>query len=501
MKSIPIADFRIPVRLSSVPHKLIVAAAVTTFADWLFYEHRIGVSLALFLLVLAGVSLLANPSWINRSQAPIAATILIAGLAPIVEAFNVLSALFGVLAVSVVVSSLTNPFIENLRGRFDAARTLLLAGPFRLVSDIARSRIWAISPSHLTVWLVPLLLSAIFLGLFASANPLIENMLAAFDPQGAASRISFGRLLFWSVTLTVVWPFIALRWERKQPKMSDAVAQLDAASAPPAEVDPVTHELFGPPAILRSLMLFNLLFAVQTVLDLVYLWGGVALPDAMTYASYAHRGAYPLMLTALLAAGFVVAAMRPGGPAERKPAIRLLVFVWIAQNVMLVISSILRLDLYVATYSLTYWRVAALIWMLLVALGLVLIVARIALDRSNHWLVLANLTTLALVLYGCAFINFPWAISTYNVAHSREISGAGASVDFPYLVSLGPQALPAIDRYLHQDGRPCCVWKEQRDGLVQRHHSQLDSWRAWSFRGWRLQRYLDQTTDNSAAAP
>ena len=35
------------------------------------------------------------------------------------------------------------------------------------------------------------------------------------------------------------------------------------------------------------------------------------------------------------------------------------------------ISSILRLDLYVGIYSLTYWRVAAFIWMGLVAVGLV----------------------------------------------------------------------------------------------------------------------------------
>jgi hypothetical protein len=159
MKSFSIAIFRIPVLPDSVPRKPIVAVAATGFADWLFYDHRIGVSLALFLLVLAGLALLTNRSWIVRRETPIAVTILSAGLAPLIEAFNVLSALFGVLAVAAVVSSQTNPFIENLRGRFDAASTLLLVGPFRLVSDIARSRIWSVSPSRLTVWIVPLLLS------------------------------------------------------------------------------------------------------------------------------------------------------------------------------------------------------------------------------------------------------------------------------------------------------------------------------------------------------
>jgi hypothetical protein len=502
MKSFSIATFQIPVLPDSIPRKLIAAAALTGFADWLFYEHGIGVSLALFLLVLAGLALLTNRSWIIRRRAPVALVILIAGLLPIVEAFDVLSALFGIAATVIAVSSLTNPFIENWRDRFAAFRTLLLIGPLRLVPDVVRSRIWAVSPRLLTVWIVPLLLSVIFLALFASANPIIENGLAALDPQGAASHVSVARLLFWGAALCVIWPFMALRWDRKAMAASADISPPDAApAAAAADADPWMDELFGPPAILRSLALFNLLFAVQTVLDLVYLWAGVALPDGMTYATYAHRGAYPLMLTALLAAGFVLAAIRPGGAAERKPVIRTLVVVFIAQNVMLVISSMRRLDLYVETYSLTYWRVAALIWMLLVALGLVLMVARMALDRSNHWLVLANLTTLALVLYVCAFINFPWAIATYNVAHSREISGKGVAVDFPYLVSLGPQALPAIDRYLGQDAHPCLCWTGQRDGLVQRHAAQLDSWRAWNFRGWRLQRYLDRIANNSTAAP
>jgi hypothetical protein len=508
MKSISLAAFPMPVLSCSLPRKLAVAAGATAFADWLFYDHTIGLSLALFLLVLAGLSLLTNRMRAGRREALVAVGILIAGVAPIVEQLSPLSALLGILAVAAAVSALTTPFIEGWRDRFKAVRTLLLVGPFRLLPDLARTRMWSRSLSGLTVWIVPLFLSAIFLGLFASANPLIEHLLA-LDWQSGASQFSLVRLLFWVMLLSIIWPFIHLRWHRKAVPEADVdMTRADAGPAPPADVDARPGELFGPAAILRSLLLFNLLFAVQTVLDLDYLWGGVALPDGMSYASYAHRGAYPLMVTALLAAGFVLVAIAPGGPAERKPAIRGLVFAWIVQNVVLVISSILRLDLYVEIYSLTYWRLAALIWMVLVAIGLVLIVARIALNRPNHWLVVANLATLAFVLYACAFINFPWAISTYNVAHSREVSGKGTLLDFHYLVSLGPQALPAIDRYLHHpmrttstiqdtNGSQVSTMDRERDCLVQRHHSELDSWRAWNFRGWRLQRYLDQVAANS----
>ena len=51
-------------------------------------------------------------------------------------------------------------------------------------------------------------------------------------------------------------------------------------------------------------------------MDFVYLWGGKTLPDGMSYAEYAHRGAYPLIATALLAGAFVLVALRPGSETE-----------------------------------------------------------------------------------------------------------------------------------------------------------------------------------------
>ena len=161
---------------------------------------------------------------------------------------------------------------------------------------------------------------------------------------------------------------------------------------------------------------------------------------------------------ALLAAGFVLAAMKPGGPAEQSAIIRPLVYLWVAQNVLLVASSILRLDLYVEIYLLTWWRVAAFIWMLLVAFGLLLIVARIALNRSNGWLIRANLITLTATLYVCSLVNFAALIADYNVSHSREAAGKGVGIDLNYLFHLGPQALPAIDRAIAlrgYDPGPC----------------------------------------------
>jgi hypothetical protein len=300
--------------------------------------------------------------------------------------------------------------------------------------------------------------------------------------------------LFLTVALSIIWPFIQVWWRSK----AEAAPALTEAAAP--EQRPSSHrmEFFGVATILRSLVLFNLLFAVQTILDAIYLWGNVALPADISYASYAHRGAYPLIVTALLAAGFVLAAMRPGGPAEQSRVIRPLVYLWVAQNVLLVLSSILRLDLYVQIYLLTWWRVAAFVWMVLVALGLVLIIARIVLNRSNDWLIRANLITLTATLYICSLANFAAIIADYNVSHSREATGKGVWIDMNYLFSLGPQALPAIDRAIALRGLdPTLV--SRRGCLVEQQVKDTAFWRSWGFRSWRLQRAMGAQPKSSTA--
>jgi hypothetical protein len=339
----------------------------------------------------------------------------------------------------------------------------------------------------LVAWIIPLSIFAVFLGLFSSANPLIEHRLMQIDLRVLFEFLNSWRMKFWIFIACAIWPLIHRRIKCKparQPEPGTA-----AIAAEPSDLD----HLLGEKAMSRSLILFNALFALQTGLDLTYLWGGASLPDGMSHAEYAHRGAYPLIVTALLAAGFVLVAMRPGGPAENSRLIRPLVLLWTGQNILLVVSSILRLDLYVAAFSLTYLRLAAFIWMVLVAAGLVLMLIQIVLQKPNSWLIAANAISLALVLYGCCFINTPRLVASYNVEHSREIGGTGPNLDLQYLGSLGPQAEPALRPHVKDMPELQSVIYECR---YRNNYWPLSGyWRAWSFRAWRLERYLANNPD------
>jgi hypothetical protein len=258
----------------------------------------------------------------------------------------------------------------------------------------------------------------------------------------------------------------------------------DSREDPFAPSAPALDAVLSPGVIVRCLLIFNALFAVQTVLDLCYLWGGAKLPAGMTYASYAHRGAYPLLATALLAAVFVVATFRAGSETDRLLWARRLVYAWLAQNVFLMVSAGWRLCLYVNVYTLTRWRIAAAIWMFLIACGLVWILVRIITGRSNLWLVNANAVTLLAVLYVCSFINFDGLIADFNVRHCKEVRGEGVPIDVEYLEGLGPEALPALiwlDRKLGE----CPQRQAILDAVLhlqQRLYQDMKNWRGWTQR-------------------
>jgi MFS family permease len=495
------ADFTTPVsnagsiQGNAFPVKPAVAFALAALADWLFYGQRIGISVVLFAIALACGALLANFARLDRKQVLLAGILVLAGFVPAVEEFNAASLLFIALALGVGLLLTTNRKLTGVGEQAAALGDLYLIGPFRLLRDAAGVFSLPALARGFTVWFIPAVLGSIFAFLFASANPVIAMWIGRMNPGDASSYLNISRVLFWVAALSIVWPFIQVWWRRKPeptPDLTETVPQVQETTS-----DKI--DFFGAASILRSLILFNLLFAIQTALDVAYLWGNATLPADVSYAAYAHRGAYPLILTALLAAGFVLAAMNPGGPAERSKVIRPLVYLWVGQNVLLVASSILRLDLYVQIYLLTWWRVAAFIWMLLVAFGLLLIVARIVLNRSNKWLVRANLITLTAALYICSLVNFPAVIADYNVDHSREVSGKGIQIDMNYLVHLGTQALPAIDRAIQLRGAdPTLV--SRRNCLVEQQRNDMASWRAWGFRSWRLQRTLDGQQKSSAAS-
>ncbi|RVU36040.1 DUF4173 domain-containing protein [Hwanghaeella grinnelliae] len=482
-----------------IRRSFLLAGLMIAVADWLFYDRPLGISVivAVTVVALGVVAGLSKP--VPKRRIAIAVALLAASVLPILEYASTLSLFIVIMGIASFAILLNQDIPTRLEGLLFKSASLLTSGPFQLIRTVRqmkragrRAKCRHSMSQVILPWIMPIGLGLIFLLLFRLANPLIESWLASLVPDMTGNTIKAGRICFWAGALIAVWPFVRL-------KRSSAVfpaTPVTTGFGQPVVGGRHADALFGTDTVIRSLAAFNALFLIQTGLDLFYLWGGTRLPIGMTHAEYAHRGAYPLVFTALLAGAVILFAMRPGSRTEGNPAVRKLVYLWTAQNVLLVMSSIFRLQLYVAEYALTYLRIAAFVWMGLVAAGLVLIVVRIVLQKSNRWLISANTLALVATLYVCAFVNFPYFIAAYNLNHGgaptiTKTSSWSNSVDAAYICSLGVHAFPAVETFVPRGPENPSRYATCFGKRLAKFLRDSDDWRSWSFRNQRLLNFLD----------
>lgn len=458
--------------------KAAVAIVLIAVGDWLFASGTAGTSLGLYALLLIAGVLVTRPTTLS-SRAPLAASGAAALFAVALgdDPSLLAAALFWVAATLAALLPRTG-FDDGWRWTIRLLSHLVLsaAQPLRDLGLIRRARRrYGALPlvSRLPILILPVLGSLVFVALFASANPVIADAFSNIEGERFFGGLSPLRLLLWAALFLLAWSLLRPGVLHLAPAQGFG----EQAHLPGVSLASVTV----------SLVAFNAIFALQNGLDIAFLWSGAALPQGMTLAEYAHRGAYPLIATALLAGLFVLLTTRPGSDMAASRLVRTLVTAWIAQNVLLVASTMLRTLDYVEVYSLTRLRIAALLWMALVAIGLVLICYRLWRGRNAAWLINANLAAAALLLTGCAFVDLGAAAAAWNVRHTRDAGGTGAALDLCYLNDLGASALlPLVEmesRRVEPQLRERIAWS--RNYQMDRLEAQQADWRSWTFRGAR----------------
>ena len=417
--------------------KVLFAGVLVILADILLFDGEAGSVLGLFMAAWAGLSLAAHRSgW--RNIWSVTAFALATGFAAVMTfdpSFLGFVMFLGTLTFSVLltqVQGIGDGWYWFKRLMFHSV-AMLFAPVFdlnRLAQARRRSGGKRSVARLLPNLVLPVIGTLLFLGLFAMANPIISGFLDSIQISGMTEN-DIARAVFWGFIVVAVWA--TLRPLRSK-TMFKRLAETEPGRMAGVTVTSVT----------LSLILFNLLFALQNGMDLIYIWGDVRLPDAFTLAEYAHRGAYPLIVTALLAGLFVLVTTHPRSEMAGNILIRWLIIIWVAQNLFLVASTAERTLLYIDSYSLTRLRIAALLWMGLVAVGLVLVTGRMLRGNSLAWLVNGNVLAAFAVLSVCTLVDLGASAATWNVRHAREVGGQGVHLDLCYLNQLEGSSLTAL---------------------------------------------------------
>jgi len=479
-----------PTRLPSFWIKATLALALVAAADVLLFQaYGLGANLGLFGLAAVAAVALGTPALRRHPLALVA--LALAGLmaALQVERATTLGAFAFLLALAVAALAPRAPVGQDgwrWAQRLVVAGVKGLVGPLLDLRDVlkARARKGPIRIALvLTGAILPVVGGAVFLSLFTAANPVISD--AMRDLQLPAPDMD--RALFWMLVAIPAWGLLRPRGLRRTIQTPGLDGELNLPGVTTA-------------SIVISLAVFNLIFALQNGLDLAFLWSGAGLPEGVTFAEYAHRGAYPLIATALLAGLFVLVFLRPGSVTAADRRVRWLVVAWVAQNLFLVASTALRTVDYVEVYSLTRTRIAALIWMALVAVGLVLICWRMLRGKSAGWLINTNLVALGAVVAVCSAVDLGAIAAAWNVSHLPDAARPGVDLDLCYfdeLAGAGVVSLAELERALPAgDLRERVTWK--RRTLSAEVAQRQAHWRDWR---WRDARRLDRVAALTGETP
>ena len=250
-------------------------------------------------------------------------------------------------------------------------------------------------------------------------------------------------------------------------------------------------------AIWRARLLLaavNVMFFAANATDLVYLWGGVpTLPDGVGHSEFVHAGTNHLIACVVLAAAVLLLLFNGSPKVTHARGLRGLAALWIAQNLLLTSGVVLRLKLYVGSYGLSVTRVHLVLFLILVAVGFVLLLLRIAKGRTLRWLVGGNLAAVFALFFVAQFTDIRGFVARYNVSVAASAPDRAMILDLDYLYELAPESWPALrtvaeypelfgdrsaraGRWLANAARSEASFAAEED------------WRSWTWRKNRLRR-------------
>ena len=432
-------------------------------SDFMFWEGGAGLAMIFFTQGITVLALWLSKSRVeNKTAALYCATSLLSALPwfvfPQFSAFLFL--VFGHLAI--IGHALSGRW-DGFALRFATAWVPLsfVAGFWGTVETFTTLQNTKIKRSALQDAILPLSTLLVFGLLFMLANPIIENQVDAMIQLELPDWL-IPRTLFWGAIGFILLPLL---WINRFSGWTSWT------------IPTPSRRLHGSQrAITSTLLVSNAVFALQMGLDISILLAGTNLPDGMTYAQYAHRGAYPLVVTALLAIGFMLLAR---DHAQNSNLTKALLFLWIFQNAMLLGAAGYRLALYIDVYGLTYMRFYGAVGMVWVMIALAFMVVLLT-TRLRRYRMIQGLGVIAVAtVYGFSLTNVAQFIASQNLKMSVQKSDPDW-LDRSYLCGLMPHAIGALNQHISLSGYDPLgdfYWPDPRS---------VKNWRGWSYRMMKI---------------
>jgi hypothetical protein len=478
----------------------LLAAAVFSYS-YLFYEQFAGINFLCFTLVFTGILISRNGrfmlhkhTWLPLAGAVISAVcIMIYGkdLAVFANIFSlsILAIRFADTSGSVLAAAVHAMFSYisvPVRLCMDAVNRLY--NPANV--EEAGEEPGQAKRSSFLLYVIPVLVFLLFVLLYRGSSSLFRNL----TDQLSFDIISLQRIFF------TLGGFILL-YAVYYAKRISALSELEKKQSQQISASGISSfRMFGYTVTLDAeqrsgmimLGLLNLLILVVNLLDVQFLLLGGVLPEGMGYAELVHQGIGSLIFSIITAIAIILWYFRGEQNFVKSNMLKVLAFIWIMQNVMMIVSNVYKNSLYIEEFSLTYKRIGVYVYLLLALIGLVSAAVKIIRLRTGWFLLRVNSVAAYMVLLAACTVNWDLLITRFNI---NQAAHKAQSPDLQYIASLSASVIPDLYAWKqqHADQFPDHVREQLDEQLFTIIETRsLVDWRSWSMERSRISNSIDR---------
>ncbi|HEY4663042.1 MAG TPA: DUF4173 domain-containing protein, partial [Candidatus Humimicrobiaceae bacterium] len=209
----------------------------------------------------------------------------------------------------------------------------------------------------------------------------------------------------------------------------------------------IKWKLFLDPVILLTiLVLINVIYAIFSIIQFTYLFGGSSfvLPSSYTYAEYARRGFLELILVSIINFGILLFGITFVKKDNKRifVAIRIFLTLLVIFTFILLVSAFYRMLVYEQAYGFTYLRIFVQTFMIMLFFLFIINIIYIWYPKLP---IIKSYFIITLAIYIIMnFANVDVIIAKNNINRYFETG----QIDMVYLKSLSYDAIPEMQRLL-----------------------------------------------------
>ncbi|WP_443939611.1 DUF4153 domain-containing protein [Pedobacter sp. MW01-1-1] len=239
-----------------------------------------------------------------------------------------------------------------------------------------------------------------------------------------------------------------------------------------------------------SFTALNVMLLFLNGIDISTVWFNYQPSDG--YSAELHNGTNVLIFSIVLAMMVILYFFRANlNFYSKNKLLRQLVYAWIIQNCILVISVVIRDGYYIDQNGLTYKRIGVLVFATLCFVGLATVYLKVQQQKTLFYLLKVNGNIWYALLLAFSVINWDVAIVKYNIAQMDS-----SNIDCNHLLSLSNKTLPILDQNRVKFN---IASKPNQETFLKRLDNRIDgfknsyevrNWLGWNLQDWRTAEYF-----------